>query len=169
MEEMVDIVTADDTVVRAVSKRDAHLRGYLHRTVIAEVLNSKGEWLMVKQAGDRQDPGQYVSPVGGHVRSGETVEDALRREAKEELGLADTSFTYVGKAVYNREVCGRKENHYFIQFIIRSDAQPVLNAESVSFRFFSPGEMKRELREHPQVFGAAFHFVVSSFFARELR
>jgi len=35
---------------------------------------------MVKQASDKQDAGQYVSPVGGHVTSGETDIEALKEK-----------------------------------------------------------------------------------------
>jgi hypothetical protein len=60
--EMVDIVNENDEVTGQADKRKAHAEGLLHRTVISEVKNGKGEWLLVKQAGDRQDAGQYVSP-----------------------------------------------------------------------------------------------------------
>ncbi len=166
--EMVDVVNENDEVTGQADKREAHAKGLLHRTVISEVKNGKGEWLLVKQAGDRQDAGQYVSPVGGHVRAGEPVEDALRREAMEEVGLSDFMFSYIGKDIFNRTVLGRRENHLFILFELQSDAAPVLNAESDSCRWFTTQELKRELKDHPELFGDAFHFVVKRFFRDEL-
>lgn len=113
-EEPVDIVDEEDRVLYACSKGEAHEKGLLHRTVIAELINSRGEWTLVKQAPDRQDPGQYVSPMGGHVRAGETLEGALAREVEEELGIAVTSRRFVGKTIYRRHVREKDENHYFI-------------------------------------------------------
>ncbi|MFH0821056.1 MAG: hypothetical protein V1908_04765, partial [Candidatus Peregrinibacteria bacterium] len=71
-------------------------------------------------------------------------------------------------AVYNRYVLNRQENHLFIIFKIFSDAIPVLNYESESCRYFTENELKKELKDNPQNFGAAFHFVVKTFFSHLL-
>lgn len=161
--ERVDIVNEKDEVLYDVFKHEAHEKGLLHRTVISEVINSDGNWLFVKQASDRQDAGQYVSPVGGHVKAGETEDDALKREANEELGLKDFEFKLVGKVIFNRHILGRQENHYFVLYEISSDANPVLNHESESCKYFTMKELKKELSKNPQLFGDAFHFLVKSF------
>jgi len=162
--EYVDILDENDNIVSTVCKQEAHEKGLLHRTAIAEVINSKGQWILVKQAGDRQDAGQYVSPVGGHVKSGENLLDALKREAKEEMGLENFTYKYIGKKIYNREVLGRKENHYFILYEIYSDEEPTLNNESVSFERFTTQRLKEELKNNPKKFGNAYHFVVEIFY-----
>lgn len=164
-DELIDIIDESENKIKTTTKREAHAKGLLHKTVISEVIDSKGRWLFVKQASDRQDAGQYVSPVGGHVASGETDEEALKREAFEELGLeGDYKYEFAGKAIFNRNVLGRQENHYFIVFKIYSDAEPRLNYESESFRYFTPDELCKELKEHPGHFGDAFHFVVKNIF-----
>lgn len=166
-DELIDIINENGDVLEVVSKREAHERGLLHKTVISEVIDSQGRWLMVKQSKDRQDAGQYVSPVGGHVTSGESEEDALKREASEELGLTgDLKYEYVGRKIYNRNVLGRQENHFFIMFRIFSDHTPVLNYESESCKYFTEDELKTELKSNPKIFGDAFHFVVENFFPK---
>lgn len=112
-DELVDIIDATNTVLRSTSKKIAHEQGLLHRTVIGEVRDSKGNWLLVQQSQDRQDAGQLVSPVGGHVRSGETEVEALKRETLEEVGLTEFEFSHVGNFIFDRKVLGRHENHYF--------------------------------------------------------
>lgn len=165
MEETVDIVNEQNEVIGSVSKKEAHEKGLLHKTVIAEVVGTDGRWTLVKQSSDRQDAGQFVSPVGGHVQSGEADEDALMREANEEYGLTGKLiYRYVGKKIFNREVKGRKENHYFILYEITSDQSPVLNHESVSCQRFSKEELKTAISENPKQFGDAFHFVLKSFY-----
>lgn len=163
-DELIDIVDENDKVIGQAMKIEAHAKGLLHRTVIAEVINEKKEWMLIIQAPDRQDPGQYVSPVGGHVQAGETEVDALRREVREEVGIAVNEFEYVGKAVFNRTVRGNQENHLFVLYKIFADEEPKLNAESVSFKRFSESELKRDLEENPARFGNAFIFVVNTFF-----
>jgi len=165
VEELVDIVNERDEVIGNASKAEAHEKGLLHRTVIAEVIDSKGNFTLVKQAADRQDPGQYVSPVGGHVKSGETEDSALLREAAEEFGLTDPfPFRQVGKVIFNRRVRGKTENHYFILYEIMSDKDPVLNEESVGSAKFSKSEIRKQLAENPKKFGDAYHFVVKCFY-----
>src|SRR3989344_1897784 len=154
--EKIDIVNKSLKILYKTTKKTAHRRGLLHKTVIAEVVDSKGKYLLVKQAADRQDPGQYVSPVGGHVRSGESDVDALKREALEELGISDFEYRYSGKTIFHRHVLGRDENHYFVIYEIKSDHKPKLNHESVGYKKFTRSELKKELIKNPGQFGAAF-------------
>lgn len=162
--EYVDIIDAKGKVLGRCSKQEAHTKGHLHYTVISELKTSKGEWILVKQASDRQDAGQFVSPVGGHVSAGETLEDALKREAQEEIGLSGITFSYIGQGIYKRTVLGRIENHLFVLYEIYSDEAPKLNHESVGFERFTTKELKEELKNNPDKFGDAFHFVVKHFF-----
>ena len=167
MDEIVDIVDGNNVVLGNVSKQEAHKKGLLHRCVIAMIKNSKGEWLLVKQASDRQDAGQFVAPVGGHVTSGESQDDALKREAEEEVGFVDHfTFTFIGSGVFDRHVIGRHENHLFLMYEIQSDVEPKLNHESESCRYFSEEELKRLLKEQPQMFGHACHFCLQSFYSK---
>lgn len=161
LDEQVDIVNERDEVLYSTSKQEAHKTGLLHRTVIAEVIDSAGNWLLVKQASIKQDAGTYVSPVGGHVQAGESTDDAIKREAFEEIGITNFKFKLKGKCIYNREVLGRKENHYFIIYEIQCDEEVVLNEESESFRKFSSKELKMELKNNPSLFGNAFFPVVT--------
>lgn len=164
-DELVDIVDENGSFIETVEKKMAHEKGLLHETVIAQVIGSNGEWLLVKQAGDRQDAGKYVSPVGGHVTSGETEIEALKRESNEEIGLAgDFKFELIGRKIFNRHVIGRHENHFFIVYKIFSDAEPVLGVEDDGCRYFTEEELKKELKENPKLFGDAFHFVVKEFY-----
>lgn len=163
-DELVDVVDENGKFIKTVSKIDAHKDGFLHECVIGQVINSKGEYLLIKHPPDRQDPGQYVCPMGGHVTSGETKENSVKREMLEELGMKDYQFEYLGKAIFNRQVIGRKENHFFLLYKIFSDEAPILSHEAESFRYFSEEELRSEIKKHPENFGYAFHFVVERFF-----
>ncbi len=163
--EIVDIINDQDEVLFQTSKEEAHQKGLLHRCIIAEVIDSQGNWTLVKQASDRQDAGQYVSPVGGHIRAGESEADALKRETLEEMGITIFNSKFIGKAILNREVIGRKENHLFILYEIYTDQHPTLNHESVSCEKFSFGQIQKEIQSNPSKFGQAFHFVIEKFYS----
>lgn len=163
-DEQVDVVDEKNIVLRSVSKTQAHKEGLLHRTVISQYINAKREWVLVRQASDRQDAGQFVSPTGGHVQSGETEDDAVKREAMEEMGVDAIDLKPVGKAIFRRTVGWKDENHYFVAYEIYGEKDPVLNHESVEWRRFTEDELRSELRAHPDIFGAAFHFIIDQFY-----
>ena len=163
-DELVDIVDENGNFIKVVSKKEAHKKGLLHKIVITEVIDSKGRWLMVKQAKGKQDTG-WVSPMGGHVGAGEAEDKALKRETKEELCITgDFKYEFVGRKVFNRFVIGNQENHFFNIYKIFSDQEPIINHEIESYKYFTEEELKKDLKENPKMFGGAFHFVVKNFF-----
>lgn len=158
-DELLDLIDDHNQVVGTVAKSVAHRDGLFHRIVIGELVNSKGEYCFVQQSSDRQDAGQFVSPIGGHVGAGEVVDAALIRECQEECGFTPTQFEFVGQTIFNRQVIGRHENHLFLVYVIHSDTNPVLNHESVGFRWLSVADIQSTLHSNPELFGAAWHHV----------
>ncbi len=162
--ETVEIVDEDFHVLYKVSKKEAHDKGLLHKCVIAEVINKKGKMMLIKPYSHKQDAGQYVSPVGGHVSAGETNEEALKREVKEEIGISSFTCEMKGKAIFNRFILGRQENHYFVLYEIFTDEKPKLGDEAESYKWFTKKELINELKKNKKVFGDAFLFVVKKFY-----
>ena len=70
------------------------------------VFNSKGD-IYLQRRPDWKDiqPGKWDTAVGGHIGYGETPEEALRREVREELDITDFIPKFVDKYVFesNRE------------------------------------------------------------------
>jgi isopentenyl-diphosphate delta-isomerase len=169
MDEIVDVVDVNNKVLSQINKSEAHQKGLLHRTIIAEIIDSEGRMTLVNQAADRQDAGQYVSPVGGHAKAGETEEETLKREAFEETGLKDFKHKRIGQVIYNRNVLGRQENHYFILYEIYSDGPIILNEESVAHKAFTKEELRDEIKKHPEQFGGAFFVILQNFYPQLLQ
>ncbi len=165
--ELVDIIGDDGTVIGKELKTEAHKHGWLHKTVIG-YLKYGDDWALVRQAADRQDAGQLVAPVGGHVRAGESEIEALLREAEEEIGTRNIAYQHMGNAVFHRQVIGRDENHLFVIYEISTDDDVVLNEESVAIERFTRDRLRQALAESPENFGAAYYFVLEHFYPEYL-
>ena len=87
----------------------------------------------------------------------------------EQEGLKEFDFKYIGKAVFNRKVLGRKENHYFILFEIYTDDIPKLNHESVGYEQFTKAQLKRQIQDSPKKFGDAYYFILNKFYPNLLK
>ena len=90
-EELFPVVDLSGRVVGSALRRECHGGSMLlHPVVHLHLFNSRGElYLQRRPMWKDIQPGRWDTAVGGHVSYGETVGEALRREACEELGIAD--------------------------------------------------------------------------------
>jgi 8-oxo-dGTP pyrophosphatase MutT (NUDIX family) len=162
-DELVDIVDEHGQIVGQALKTKTHLDGSLHKTVIG-CLRRGDQWFLVKQSADRQDGGQLVNPVGGHVRAGEADIDALLRECEEEIGTCNVKYKEIGRSRFHRQVIGRDENHLFIVYEISTDDLITLNHEAESIHGFDEPALIELIAQEPDKFGDAYYFVLEKFY-----
>ncbi|MBD2731689.1 NUDIX domain-containing protein [Nostoc sp. FACHB-892] len=88
-DEILDIVDESDCVVGQKKRSEIYRQGVCNfRVVNAFVVNSLGQlWIPRRSAHKTIFPLCLDVSMGGHVETGETYEDALQRELKEELNL----------------------------------------------------------------------------------
>ncbi len=110
LEEMFPVVDEEGNIVGAASRGECHNGSrLLHPVVHLHLFNSKGElYLQRRPLWKDIQPGKWDTAVGGHVDLGESVEMALRREVREELGVTDftpeTVTHYVFDSAREREL-----------------------------------------------------------------
>lgn len=86
--ELLDIVDEYGKPTGEVMEREkVHDLNLLHWEVAVYIINNKGQTLLQKRSPlKRFDPNKW-GLCAGHVESGETLDEAVLREASEELGL----------------------------------------------------------------------------------
>ncbi|MDR3193931.1 MAG: NUDIX domain-containing protein [Tannerella sp.] len=106
MEEWFPVVDETGRTTGKATRRACHGgTKLLHPVVHLHVFNSAGELYLQKRPAHKDiQPGKWDTAVGGHVDFGETVDDALRREALEELGLTDFRPLFVERYVFESEI-----------------------------------------------------------------
>jgi isopentenyldiphosphate isomerase len=76
----------------------------LHPVVHMHICNEQGEIFLQKRSMQKKLlPGKWDTAVGGHVSFGETIEEALKREAMEELGISDFEPKLIGQYLWESE------------------------------------------------------------------
>ena len=84
--EYFDLVNEKDEVIGVTTKDKSHKDDQLHRVAAIFVFDKNGDLYMQEHLlHDRK----YDHAVGGHVRQGESYDEAAIREGFEELGLRD--------------------------------------------------------------------------------
>ena len=123
LQEIFPIVDKEGTVIGSATRGECHSGSMLlHPVVHLHVFNSNGN-IFLQRRPEWKDiqPGKWDTAVGGHIDFGETPEEALQREVREELGITDfkpeaidkyvfespreRELMYVHRTIYDGEIC----------------------------------------------------------------
>lgn len=101
-QEIFPVVDENGKVIGSATRGECHRASMLlHPVVHLHVFNSKGE-IYLQRRPDWKDiqPGKWDTAVGGHIDYGETPEEALQREVREELGITAFTPKFVDRYVF---------------------------------------------------------------------
>ena len=109
------IVDENNNLTGQVEERwTAYNKGMWRRTVSCWIMNYKGEILLQKRtANKRRNPNKWAK-TGGQVDSGESVEEAIKREVKEELGIDIPENQLKVVEIYKGDENGKRFAYNFI-------------------------------------------------------
>lgn len=142
-EEMFPLVDEDGRIIGAATRKECHGGSrLLHPVVHLHVFNRRGDvYLQRRPPWKDIQPDKWDTAVGGHVDLGENVEQALRREAGEELGLTDFHPEALAPYVFESE----RERELVFPHRCTYDGPVAPSAETAGGRFWTMAEVKENL------------------------
>ncbi|SFN56461.1 NUDIX hydrolase YfcD [Xenorhabdus japonica] len=104
--EWIDIVNEDNEVIAQSTRQQMREQNLRYRATYIVVHDGMGK-ILVQHRTETKDfyPGKLDATAGGVVMTGETLLDAARREAEEELGIAGVPFAEHGIFYYEEKTC----------------------------------------------------------------
>lgn len=143
-EEWFDLVTPDGHITGRAPRSAVHGNpDLLHSVVHVHIVNSRGELYLQKRSAQKDlYPGKWDTAVGGHVRSGETIDHALNREAEEELGISMATFRPLFRYIHRNEF----ESELVYGFLLVDDGPFYINRQEIEEgRFWRPEDISARL------------------------
>ena len=109
-EEWFPLIDETGLVVGKALRSECHSGSMLlHPVVHLHIFDKRGRLYLQRRSMSKEiQPGKWDTAVGGHVDYGETIEEALCREVREELGITGFepihNFTYLFQSSVEREM-----------------------------------------------------------------
>lgn len=166
---MIPVILVDekDQEIGTGEKLAVHEEGLLHRAFSVFIYNSEGELLIQRRAlGKYHSPGLWANTCCGHPFPGESVQEAVNRRLREEMGFAcaltpRTEILYTLKladGLFEREYVHVYEGH-----VDAVDLKP--DPEEVSeFTWVTPEELREEARTKPELYARWFRLYLLKYF-----
>lgn len=101
-EEMLPVVEPSGLVIGQMARSYAHSGSFLlHPVVHLHIIDRFGRVYLQKRAASKKlYPGRWDTAVGGHIEYGESISEALMREAREELNFYDFNPVFLDSYEY---------------------------------------------------------------------
>ncbi len=145
-EELFPLVDAEGNIIGKATRRECHSGSkMLHPVVHLHIISDNGKLYLQKRSELKDiQPGKWDTAVGGHVDFGEDVISALRREAREELGLTEFNPIKLAPYIFESSI----ERELINPFIVYCTEELCLipDPEEISEgRFWSKSEIETQL------------------------
>jgi isopentenyldiphosphate isomerase len=144
-EEWFPVVDENGNVTGKALRRTCHdgKSMLLHPVVHLHLFNTKGDLFLQKRAETKDiEPGKWDTSVGGHVGLVESIEAALLREVREELGITISPPGFLTRYIWQSS----RERELINSYSTISDEIPVINKSEISEgRYWTIPEIKMNL------------------------
>ena len=139
-EEMLPVVEPSGVVVGQMARSYAHKGTFLlHPVVHLHIIDRLGRIFLQKRSASKElYPGRWDTAVGGPIGYGESISEALAREAQEELNFIDFNPIFIDSYEYQSPT--EKELICVFACVGKFEINP-RNFEVDAGRYFSPEEI----------------------------
>lgn len=138
MKEYLDIFDDNNVFSGVIERSEVHKHGYRHRSVHAMIYRN-GLLLQKRAATKDVYPNCWDSICAGHVRSGESYEQALSRELEEEIGVKSYEI------LESLDYLDLRFNELVRLYFIKTDDEITMNTEELAeIKAFSKYKMPLE-------------------------
>ena len=146
-EEWFPLVNEEGETIGKATRKECHSGSkMLHPVVHLHIFNEAGDLYLQKRSMNKDiQPGKWDTAVGGHIDYGETVEEALRREVREELGITAFTPQFITRYVFESTI--EKELVNTFRTIYNGEIKPDTE-ELDGGRFWSLKEIKSNLGQN---------------------
>ena len=141
-EEMLPVVEPSGVVTGQMARSYAHKGTFLlHPVVHLHIIDRQGRIYLQKRSASKElFPGRWDTAVGGHIGYGESISEALAREAQEELNFTDFNPVFIDSYEYQSPT--EKELICVFACVGKFDIAPH-NFEVDTGRYFSQEEIRK--------------------------
>jgi isopentenyldiphosphate isomerase len=146
MTEIYDIVDEDDNVIGKATRKEVHTKNLIHRSVMFFIFDKKRRILVTQRTKNKEFFKEYWSiGLGGHVLTGESYDEAVVRECKEEADIDDKPF-FMGSFKLRFSKISDNENARVYGFA--TDKKPKLDPfEIKQGMFLTRKEMEEKIKK----------------------
>ena len=146
-EEWLPLVNEKGEVTGRAPRRVCHSgTKLLHPVIHLHIINEKQEVFLQKRSMKKDLlPGIWDTAVGGHIGLNEKVEDALKRETFEELGITNFNARFLGRYIWESP---REKELVFSFLCTRYNQICIDNDEVEEGRFWSKEEIEKGIRQN---------------------
>lgn len=168
-EESFDVFDREGNITGTASWDDCHTKGLIHKTVALFLFKdaSKRETLIHKRSAMmHHSPSQWQHAAGGHVVSGDTVYEGMRKEIQEELFHEREA-----PEIELREVCtffnhDLPGNYEFLTIFEGMYPGPFFpNPQEIEGepRWIEWNELMKNMKENPENYSNVFHNLIKEY------
>lgn len=152
----IPIVDEKDNIIDYRERDDKDL-SVIYRVSSLWITDTDGKILLARRSFNKvKNPGKWGPAVAGTVEEGETYEQNIIKEAKEEIGLKDIKPT-IGMKKRRHS----KWNYFLQEFLLilpsGFDDFKIQEDEVAEIKWFTEEELRKELKERPDDFLISIH------------